>query len=560
MNGRAFGLKAERSEYPKQDPPWQELYWRSLEKEKGLKAALIEHHRQINYWRAQHHRAAEREKALKEEVKRLKARNEELEEQVAELERIRAKLALREQQLFGRRSEADKKRDDSLEGENEDSTRPRGAQKGQKGHGRRIHSNLPEEEEIRDLPEEQRKCPRCGKPFEEFPGTEDSEEIEWTVRLFRRVHKRRRYKPTCTCDCQAGIVTAPVAPKLIPKGMFSTGFWTRLIIEKYFFQIPLSRIIKQLNGAGLKASQGTLTGGLQRIALLVQPLYVLILEESRRASHWHMDETRWLVFEELKGKKGHEWWLWVVVTQRTVCFILDPSRSSDVPKSLLGNASGILNVDRYSAYRALSEDICLSYCWAHVRRDFKGVIASWKKLRCWAEEWLERIGELYRLNKKRLREPRGSGAFIGAHRELGRALSRMEERRDQELCEENLHPAKKKVLRSLAVHWEGLLIFYSVPEIPMDNNEAERCLRNPVVGRKNYYGAGSIWSGMLSASLFTILQTVERNGLNPILFLREYFEACAQNKGKPPDNVAAFLPWNVSEKRREAWQIGQRPP
>jgi len=33
----------------------------------------------------------------------------------------------------------------------------------------------------------------------------------------------------------------------------------------------------------------------------------------------------------------------------------------------------------------------------------------------------------------------------------------------------------------------------------MDNNEAERRLRNPVVGRKNYYGNGSVWSGVLSA-------------------------------------------------------------
>ena len=105
----------------------------------------------------------------------------------------------------------------------------------------------------------------------------------------------------------------------------------------------------------------------------------------------------------------------------------------------------------------------------------------------------------------------------------------MGERRDRELSEENLHPAKKKVLTSLVEHWEDLLIFFHVPEVLMDNNGAERCLRNRVVGRKNYYGAGSIWSGTLSVSLFTILQTVGRNGLSPILFLREYFDACAQS-------------------------------
>ena len=42
----------------------------------------------------------------------------------------------------------------------------------------------------------------------------------------------------------------------------------------------------------------------------------------------------------------------------------------------------------------------------------------------------------------------------------------------------------------------------------MDNNAAERILRNPVVGRKNYYGSGSVWSAYLAAMMFSVLQTV----------------------------------------------------
>ena len=43
-----------------------------------------------------------------------------------------------------------------------------------------------------------------------------------------------------------------------------------------------------------------------------------------------------------------------------------------------------------------------------------------------------------------------------------------------------------------------------IVELP---NEAECRLRSAVVGRKNYYGRGSIWSSALTAALFTILQT-----------------------------------------------------
>jgi transposase len=66
----------------------------------------------------------------------------------------------------------------------------------------------------------------------------------------------------------------------------------------------------------------------------------------------------------------------------------------------------------------------------------------------------------------------------------------------------------KKVLDSLDNHWDGLTVFVDHPELPMDNNKAERQLRGPVLGRKNYNGSGSEWSGRFAAVLFSIFQTL----------------------------------------------------
>ncbi len=87
----------------------------------------------------------------------------------------------------------------------------------------------------------------------------------------------------------------------------------------------------------------------------------------------------------------------------------------------------------------------------------------------------------------------------------------------------------------------------------MDNNESERRLRNPVVGRKNYYGSGAIWSGMLAPMAFSIFQTLLIDHVNPAGFLRAYFEACAAHGGQPPENLQAFLPWNLPAEQKEAW-------
>ena len=70
------------------------------------------------------------------------------------------------------------------------------------------------------------------------------------------------------------------------------------------------------------------------MAPLLQPLYAGIVQRNRSATHWHMDETGWKVFYKIEAKSGHQWWLRVVATTETVVYLLDPSRSSQVPLSL----------------------------------------------------------------------------------------------------------------------------------------------------------------------------------------------------------------------------------
>jgi hypothetical protein len=52
-------------------------------------------------------------------------------------------------------------------------------------------------------------------------------------------------------------------------------------------------------------------------------------------------------------------------------------------------------------------------------------------------------------------------------------------------------PPAAKVLQSMTAHWGGLTVFVACPWVDMDNNAAERSMRSPVVGRKNFNGSGS---------------------------------------------------------------------
>ena len=260
-----------------------------------------------------------------------------------------------------------------------------------------------------------------------------------------------------------------------------------------------------------------------------------------------------MVFEEVAGKKGRRWWLWIVVTRDTCVYLLDPTRSGDVPRNFLGEKpEGVISADRYSAYKTLlSALLFIAFCWAHVRRDFCGVRDGYPKLRVWAAAWVERIDALFHCNAKRVAVRADPEAFCEHDQDLREQMDAMAQLRDDQLAGETLAPAARKALESMKNHWDGLSIFVDKPDIPMDNNRAERGIRNPVIGRKNYYGSGAVWSGMLSVMMFSIFQTLEMNHIDPHEFLLSYFEACARNEGRPPENLDDFVPWRLLPQEQE---------
>jgi hypothetical protein len=123
------------------------------------------------------------------------------------------------------------------------------------------------------------------------------------------------------------------------------------------------------------------------------------------------------------------------------------------------------------------------------------------------------------------------------------------------------HPAAAKVLATLDREWDGLARHHEYPELDLDNNTSERALRGPVIGRKNYYGSGSVISAQLASRVFTITATAAQAGLNPLAYLRAYLDECARAGGTAPTGPALtrFLPWAVSTPDRTTWTRDPRP-
>ena len=509
--------------------------------------------RKAAYWQGQHKQATLREEDLKKTIA----------EQKAQIRDLRKRL-------FGKKSE--KKSSAKKEAGTDVSTsdRRRGQQPGSQGHGRTLHPDLISTKEPVVFPVTP-KCPTCGALY--VPnGNKESEIIEVEVKAHKRIIIREIFKKDCSCKGVPSIVTAPMPPKVIPKSQYGISIWESVLLSKFLYCQPTNRLLAQHKELGLPISPGSIAGGLKTIKNLFQPIHDALYIQQMSENRFHNDESGWKVFESVDGKTGNRWWLWVCRSASVVFYQIAQGRGANVVVEHFENTTQqniIVVCDRYSAYKSLARQlsfITLAYCWAHVRRDFLDAAIKYPELEEWALYWVSKIGELYHINNQRVKEFDSkrliqwqSVAFKKEHEKLVEAMNIMASKRDAFINSYKPHTpettllaeVKYKILVSLQNHWQGLSVYLEHPEVPMDNNKAESSIRNPVTGRKNFYGSGSLWSSLLAAMMFSIFQTIMLSGLNCRHWLRSYLTACAENQGQPPKDLSPFLPWDMDEKRKQ---------
>jgi transposase len=473
-------------------------------------------------------------------------------ELTAELVKAHAKIRDLNQRVFGRHCERGKGRNEAKK--TCAVKRSRGHQKGAKNHGRSMVTGLPVVHETIAL--DNPICPQCGLPLRSMPGTEDSEVVEVEVKAFVRKIHRKRYTGQCGCEACSTIVCAPPAPKIIPKGKFGISVWSTVLLDKYLHGHPSERLLQDLSNHGLEMAPGTLAGGLHKIALLFEPIDKALLQKLRSQTHWHADETRWAMFVEIEGKVGYRWYLWVFHSKEVVHYVLDQTRATQVVIDEFEEVQGgIISCDRYSSYQSFvrqTEGFTLAFCWAHQRRDFLELANAYPEHLKWAFDWVDAIGQLYHLNALRLQTEEDSAERVSTQSNLELAVQRMADQRDVLLATPKLAEPCQKVLTSMKKHWSGLIVFVSYPWVPMDNNTAERDMRGPVIGRKNFYGSGALWAGTLAATMYSLLATLKLYGINPMTWMMAYLQACANNGAKALSDLSSFLPWSMDETRLAA--------
>ena len=483
-------------------------------------------------------------------IEALCARTAGLEARIARLQSTRSALS---QALFGSKSEKQKK---------QGTGRKRGQQRGAPGHGRTPRPGLGEKKERRNPPKAARTCSCCGKPYV-ANGERSTSLIEIEVEAHIRRILRTRWRRGCDCASSPLEVTAPPPARLFDNTCYGIGVWTRFLFEHCVCLRPLNRIAAWMGDQGLAISPGTLADSIKRFVPLFEPLAEAILAHQNKAVLRHADETGWRVQEYRRNGRSSRAWLWISVSQDAVYCHIDPSRSAEAAKTLFGDTACTVYVvcDRYSAYRKLARElggkVILCWCWAHQRRDFVQSVVGHAWLSAWSEGWIERIADIYRLNRERLEHydparalERQTPAFDTAQAALKTAVERLFADAEAELAGLSDGSRKAKPLLRLLKHREGLCVFVDNPFVPMDNNVAERELRCAVIRRRLSFGSNSEDGARFTAIMHSVVGTLSMHGIDLLRWLQAWLTACAKNGGKPPDDLAPWLPWTMSEARK----------
>ena len=444
--------------------------------------------------------------------------------------------------------------------------RRRGRQPGAPTPPRVDRSHLPVETESADPPEEECACPQCGKAYKSH-GSEPSETIEIRIETYRRELLRKRYRPDCDCE-EAREAIAEPPPRPVDGSPLGVSVQAWFLVQVYERFRPQAAAVRELGSWGLPVPVATVSCNLRGLSALFAPLGEKILKRMVGAAVAHADETSWSV-QVLDGDGGRERrWLWVCLADGAVYMRILATRSAEEAGKLPGGfgRAGLVVVicDRWSAYkalaRALAGRIVLAFCWAHQRRDFRRVGTAFPDLEGWADSWLERIGELFALSRRRreawrpgLPAERQSAELRALQRQLESALAvlfrRAREERRLVAREWRLAgaledgpalaraDAKGAALGSLLKHREGLEVFAGDPRVPMDNNAAERALRGPVIGRLTSFGSGSEDGAEATALYDSVYATLREWGVNPNAWTRDFLEACARNGRAAPENL-----------------------
>jgi transposase len=384
-------------------------------------------------------------------------------------------------------------------------------------HGRRkLPKDLPRQRVEHDLSDAEKSCPECGDVRVRF-GEDSRERLDYRpASLFIVEHVQAKY--VCR-RCAGEIVAAPAPLEALPKCLAGPGLLAHVIVSKYADHLPLHRLEGILARHGVPLARSTMGDWLAGCAAALAPLYLLMGDRVRQSKVIHTDDTpvTTLDHDDPDGRKTGR--VWVYLGDRDhpyTVYDATPNRQRDGPMAFLQEFRGYLQADAFGGYDGLyAKGVTEVACWAHARRKFYEAKDS---AAVEAHAALARIRALYDIESRAKALPSAERAALRqaeAAPLLASFAQWLDDLRPRALPKSPLGQAVTYATNQ----WTALNVYLTDGDLAIDNNAAERALRQVAVGRKNWLFFGSDAGGATAAVLASFTETCRRHAINPWTYL-----------------------------------------
>ena len=413
-----------------------------------------------------------------------------------------------------------------------------------------IPKDIPVEEIIHELPEDQRACPQCGEEMVVI-----GKEVHESLKLIpaKAVLQRDIYYTYACKRCEKNDISTPVVktPKeatIIPGSFASPEAVAHVAVQKFVMGSPLYRQEQEWNRQGLMLSRQTMSNWLLRCAEdWLKPVYDVLHEQLVKRDLLHADETELQVLHEPGKKPQSKSYMWLYRTSGDadhpiVLYEYQTGRSGDYPKAFLEGFKGYLQTDGYAGYHSV-ENAIHAGCWAHARRKFDEAVKAQPKGKRspTAEQGVAYCSKLFELEKEYAKKE------LSFEERKQQRLERSKPILDAMLAWSNTRNAAPKSKLGIALtylknQWKPLNTFLLDGRIEISNNRAERSIKPFVMSRKNFLFANTPLGAQSSAVIFSLIETAKENGLDPYRYLTFVLKEAPKHKEQDLDWATKLIP------------------
>lgn len=418
------------------------------------------------------------------------------------------------------------------------------------------------EEQLKDLPVETIEyhlsgeeliCPECDGELHRM-SKEVRREIKVIPAQVKVVNHERMVYACRGCEkngIKTPVITAPMPKPVLPGSLASSSAVAHVINEKYVNGMPLYRQEKQWERMGVKFSRQNMANWLMLVAeRWLSPIYEHMKEYLLKKDIIHADETSLQVLHEPGRVATTKSYMWLYRSGREgppiVLYDYQSTRAGKHPKKYLKDFRGYAHVDGYAGYNDMT-NITLVGCWSHARRYYDEAIISLPKIKreipTAAEEALNFCNRLFDVEKK-LHDVSPEERFNGRLKYSKPILDDFYKWLKWQKPRCLPKSAFGKAVNYNLNQWDKLTCFLKDGRLELDNNRAERSIKPFVMGRKAWLFANTVRGANSSATIYSIVETVKENGLNPFTYLVYIFDKLPNIEALDKSNLDKLMPWS----------------